>query len=187
MCLPMRRTWAMRACSSVAAISAGRDFRVCALQPSQTDSMTSPATRLCKTRAMVSTSGSSGIGAVYRALGIGNWELGIGLHKLHKVTSTSSYLFFYFLTFPLCLCVSVVSPFNGEPGLQNATSDQPSAALLTPDDWRLTTLQWYAYLYTPRSAQSQPFFQTAKTRGRSACVRTPGSEYFCYGAGCEKG
>ncbi len=60
MCLPIRRTCAMRVCSSVLAISAAGDFMVCGFDPSQTDSIWSPATRFCNPRAMVSTSGSSG-------------------------------------------------------------------------------------------------------------------------------
>src|SRR5579863_3928313 len=62
MCLPMRRTAAMRLCSNVAAISGAEDFSGSFFRPSHTDSTTSPVTRLARPRAMVSTSGSSGIG-----------------------------------------------------------------------------------------------------------------------------
>ncbi len=63
MCLPMRRTAAMRLCSRVAAIADAGDFRGSFFWPSQTDSTASPVTRLARPRAMVSTSGSSGMGA----------------------------------------------------------------------------------------------------------------------------
>ena len=63
MCLPMRRTAAMRLCSRVAAIADAGDFSGSFFWPSQTDSMTSPVTRLARPRAMVSTSGSSGMGS----------------------------------------------------------------------------------------------------------------------------
>ena len=62
MCFPMRRTAAMRLCSRVAAISVAGDFSGSFFWPSQTDSITSPVTRLARPRAMVSTSGSSGMG-----------------------------------------------------------------------------------------------------------------------------
>ena len=61
MCLPMRRTVAMRLCSSAAAISRAGDFSGSGFSPSQIDSITSPDTRLASPRAMVSTSGSSGM------------------------------------------------------------------------------------------------------------------------------
>ena len=61
MCFPTRRTVAMRLCSSTAAISRAEDFSGCGFCPSQTDSITSLETRLANPRAMVSTSGSSGI------------------------------------------------------------------------------------------------------------------------------
>jgi len=52
--------------SRVATISDAADFSGSGFDPSQTDSITSPVTRLAKPRAMVSTSGSSGIRLVYR-------------------------------------------------------------------------------------------------------------------------
>ena len=61
MCFPTRRTPAMRCDSRVATISAAGDFSGSGFDPSQTDSMTSPVTRLARPRAMVSTSGSSGM------------------------------------------------------------------------------------------------------------------------------
>src|SRR6202035_534580 len=61
MCLPTRRTVAMRLCSSTAAISRAGDFSGCGFCPSQTDSITSPETRLANPRAQDSTSGSSGM------------------------------------------------------------------------------------------------------------------------------
>ena len=61
MCLPMRRTPVIRECSRVEAISAAGDFSGSGLEPSQSDSITSPFTRLSSPRAMVSTSGSSGM------------------------------------------------------------------------------------------------------------------------------
>ncbi len=61
MCLPMRLTVAMRLCSSVAAISRAEDFSGSGFRPSQMDSITSPETRRASPRAMVSTSGSSGM------------------------------------------------------------------------------------------------------------------------------
>ena len=64
MCLPMRRTAAMRLCSRVAAMSDAGDFSGSFFWPSQTESTTSPVTRLARPRAMVSTSGSSGMGAI---------------------------------------------------------------------------------------------------------------------------
>ena len=70
MCFPTRRTPAIRLDSSVATISDAADLSGSGLDPSHTDSMTSPVTRLAKPRAMVSTSGSSGMRLVYR-LGAG--------------------------------------------------------------------------------------------------------------------
>ena len=67
MCLPTRRTPLMRFDSSVATMSLAVDFSGSGFDPSQTDSITSPATRLFSPRAMVSTSGSSGMKIVYRA------------------------------------------------------------------------------------------------------------------------
>ena len=61
MCLPTRRTCRIRACSSTEAISEAVDFSGSGFSPSQTDSMTSPAIRWLSPRAIVSTSGSSGI------------------------------------------------------------------------------------------------------------------------------
>ncbi len=61
MCLPTRRTPAMRACSSVLTISPGGDFSGSGLLPSHTDSITSPVRFCASPRAMVSTSGSSGM------------------------------------------------------------------------------------------------------------------------------
>jgi hypothetical protein len=55
----------MRWDSKVATIFAAGDFKGSGFDPSQTDSMTSPVTRLARPRAMVSTSGSSGMKAVY--------------------------------------------------------------------------------------------------------------------------
>ena len=57
----MRRTVEMRLCSSAAAISRAGDFSGSGFWPSQTESITSPETRLASPRAMVSTSGSSGM------------------------------------------------------------------------------------------------------------------------------
>src|SRR6185295_16915231 len=61
--------------SSVAAISAAGDFSGSGFDPNQTDSITSPVTLLARPRAIVSTSGSSGMGIVYRlespSLGLG--------------------------------------------------------------------------------------------------------------------
>jgi hypothetical protein len=51
----------MRLFSSVAAISNAGDFSGSGFDPSHTDSMTSPVTRLANPRAMVSTSGNSGM------------------------------------------------------------------------------------------------------------------------------
>src|SRR4051794_19168068 len=61
MCLPARRTSAMRAPSSVRAISRAGDFSGSGLLPTQTLSITSPVTCRDRPRAMVSTSGSSGM------------------------------------------------------------------------------------------------------------------------------
>src|SRR5580692_7589754 len=66
MCFPTRRTAPMRLDSRVATISDAVDFSGSGLDPSHTDSMTSPITRLARPRAMVSTSGSSGMKSVYR-------------------------------------------------------------------------------------------------------------------------
>jgi hypothetical protein len=49
----------------VAAISAAVDFNGSGFDPNHTDSITSPVTRLAKPRAIVSTSGSSGMKIVY--------------------------------------------------------------------------------------------------------------------------
>ena len=61
--------YAAHACNAlrlqVATIFAAGDFKGSGFEPSHTDSMTSPVTRLARPRAMVSTSGSSGIKAVY--------------------------------------------------------------------------------------------------------------------------
>ncbi len=65
MCLPILRTAAMRLCSRVAAITDAGDFSGSFFEPSHTDSITSPVTRLASPRAIVSTSGSSGMTAVY--------------------------------------------------------------------------------------------------------------------------
>src|SRR5580700_1526306 len=82
MCFPMRRTPAMRLCSSVAAISRAEDFSGSRFRPSQIDSITSPETRLASPRAMVSTSGSSGMTqqctrALGKAGGVGRQSSGI--------------------------------------------------------------------------------------------------------------
>ena len=61
MCFPIRRTPLMREFSNVAAICRAGDLSGSGFEPSQTDSITSPVTRLASPRAMVSTSGSSGI------------------------------------------------------------------------------------------------------------------------------
>src|SRR5208282_1200928 len=61
MCLPTRRMITIRLCSSVAAIFDAVDLRISGFSPSHTNSMTSPVTRLARPRAMVSTSGSSGM------------------------------------------------------------------------------------------------------------------------------
>jgi len=61
MCFPTRRTPLIRLDPSVAAISAAADFSGSGFDPSQTDSITSPVTRAASPRAMVSTSGSSGM------------------------------------------------------------------------------------------------------------------------------
>src|SRR5579863_7010737 len=67
MCFPTRRTLAIRLDSRVATISDALDFSGSGLDPSHTDSMISPVTRLARPRAMVSTSGSSGMESVYKA------------------------------------------------------------------------------------------------------------------------
>src|SRR5580698_11305801 len=69
MCLPILRTPAMRCDSRVFAISDAGDLSSSRLDPLQIDSITSPVTRLAKPRAMVSTSGSSGMRLVYKASG----------------------------------------------------------------------------------------------------------------------
>jgi len=51
----------MRVLSRAAAISDAGDLSGSGFSPSQMDSMTSPVTRLARPRAMVSTSGSSGM------------------------------------------------------------------------------------------------------------------------------
>src|SRR5260370_830753 len=61
MCLPVRCTRSMLAPSSKAVMARAGDFSGSGLLPIQTDSITSPVTRLAKPRAMVSTSGSSGM------------------------------------------------------------------------------------------------------------------------------
>ena len=61
MCLPTRRTPAMRWASSVETISAAVDFSGSGFDPNQTDSITSPVTREASPRAIVSTSGNSGM------------------------------------------------------------------------------------------------------------------------------
>src|ERR1700722_12050587 len=61
MYFPMRRTPAIRLCSSVATIPPAGDFNGSGFSPSHTDSTTSPVIRLASPCAMVSTSGSSGI------------------------------------------------------------------------------------------------------------------------------
>src|SRR5579863_10352107 len=66
MCLPTRRTPAIRFDSRAATISLAEDFSGSGFDPSQTDSITSPATLLFSPRAMVSTSGSSGMEIVYK-------------------------------------------------------------------------------------------------------------------------
>src|SRR5580693_4662083 len=66
MCFPTRCTAPIRLDSRVATISDAADFNGSGLDPSHTDSMTSPVTRLARPRAMVSTSGSSGMRLVYR-------------------------------------------------------------------------------------------------------------------------
>src|SRR5580658_4711085 len=66
MCFPTRCTAPIRLDSRVATISDAVDFSGSGLDPSHTDSMTSPVTRLARPRAMVSTSGSSGMKLVYR-------------------------------------------------------------------------------------------------------------------------
>src|SRR5207302_1478770 len=69
-CFPTRRTPTIRLPSRVSTIAAAGDFRGSGFEPSQTDSIRSPVTRLASPRAMVSTSGSSGIKTVYRC-----WQL----------------------------------------------------------------------------------------------------------------
>ncbi len=61
MCLPIRRTCTMRECSRTPAISSGEDLSGSGFSPSHTDWTVSPATRLCRPQAMVSTSGNSGM------------------------------------------------------------------------------------------------------------------------------
>jgi hypothetical protein len=61
MCFPTRRTATIRLRSRVAAMSSAGDFSGSGLSPSQTDSITSPETLADNPRAMVSTSGSSGM------------------------------------------------------------------------------------------------------------------------------
>jgi len=60
-CFPTRRTSKIRLDSKVAAISGAGDFSGSGFDPSQTDSITSPLTRRARPRAIVSTSGSSGM------------------------------------------------------------------------------------------------------------------------------
>src|SRR5438093_4874052 len=77
MCLPMRRTSAIRLDCRVAAISAAEDFNGSGFDPSQTDSIKSPVTRLASPRAMVSTSGSSGIATIVysrQKVVVRNWK-----------------------------------------------------------------------------------------------------------------
>ena len=62
MVLPTRRTDSMRAPVRVAAISGSGDLKVCGLPLVQTRVMRAPWTRAWTPAAMVSTSGSSGIG-----------------------------------------------------------------------------------------------------------------------------
>jgi hypothetical protein len=69
MCLPILRTPAIRFDSRVLAISDAADLSTSGLDPIQIDSITSPVTRLAKPRAIVSTSGSSGMKIVYKASG----------------------------------------------------------------------------------------------------------------------
>src|SRR5579871_5556003 len=61
MCLPIRPIALIRLYSRACAIAPAGDFSGSFFEPSQTDSITSPVTRLARPRAMVSTSGSSGI------------------------------------------------------------------------------------------------------------------------------
>ena len=61
MCFPALCTRSMRAPSSNPAIARAEDLSGSGLLPIQTDSITSPVTRLANPRAMVSTSGSSGM------------------------------------------------------------------------------------------------------------------------------
>jgi len=62
--LPARRTPAICAPSSSDAISPADDFSGSGLSPIHTDSILSPVTRRARLRAIVSTSGSSGIETV---------------------------------------------------------------------------------------------------------------------------
>ena len=81
MCFPTRLTPAMRLFSSVATISDAADFNGSGFSPSQTDSIMSPVTRLAKPRAMVSTSGNSGMNLVYKQAA----ACKLGLGAAHKV------------------------------------------------------------------------------------------------------
>ena len=76
MCFPTRRTQAIRLASSVAAISAAADFKGSGFDPSHTDSITSPVTRPLSPRAIVSTSGSSGIDNSLQSLVISRQQAG---------------------------------------------------------------------------------------------------------------
>ena len=66
MCLPARCTRTIRLPSSVAAMMAAGDLSGWFLEPIQTDSTLSPAMRVSRPRAMVSTSGSSGTLSGYK-------------------------------------------------------------------------------------------------------------------------
>jgi hypothetical protein len=70
----------------VDAIFAAGDFRGCFLEPIQTESIVSPLTRLSKPRAMVSTSGNSGIESEYRKHAIA--EVRSQIAEVESKTST---------------------------------------------------------------------------------------------------
>jgi hypothetical protein len=66
MCLPARCTRTIRLPSSVAAMTPAGDLSGCGREPIQTDSTVSPAARVSRPRAIVSTSGSSGTLSGYK-------------------------------------------------------------------------------------------------------------------------
>jgi len=76
MCLPARCTRTIRLPSSVEAMTPAGDLSGCGLEPIQTDSTVSPAMRVSRPRAMVSTSGSSGTLSGYKISVAGQFGCG---------------------------------------------------------------------------------------------------------------